>query len=265
MAAEESAAAEQRMSAPFAATENVYDPETYRLLYARGIDEGWRCLEVGGGGGSIVKWLCRRVGSTGRVVVTDLDITYLKDLDEQNLEIHQHDVLTDPIPERVFNLAHARLVMGELATPAVAIERLVLSLRTGGWLVLEDLDRSSLAADTDDPAAASLFAKVEDAVSAELSERGLDPAYGRRLFRQLRAAGLSDVVARGGSSIQTGGSPVAELLQQQLQQLREGLLRSARVTPAEIDGCLALLADPEFVFMSPTIVTAWGHRPAPSF
>jgi SAM-dependent methyltransferase len=256
---------EQGSSAPFEMTETVYDPETYRLLYARGIDEGWRCLEVGGGGGSIAKWLCRRVGSTGRVVVTDLDITHLQHLDEPNLEMHRHDVLTDPMPERVFNLVHARLVMGELQTPMVAIERLVASLRTGGWLVLEDLDRTSLAADTDDAEAASLFAKVEDAVSALLTARGLDPAYGRRLYRQLRAAGLSDVIARGGSSVQAGGSPVADLLRQQLEQFRGDLIQSAAVMPAEIDGCLALLADPEFVFMSPTIVTAWGHRPSPSF
>jgi SAM-dependent methyltransferase len=254
--------AEQAASSPFATTETVYDPETYRLLYARGIDDGWRCLEVGGGGGSIAQWLCRRAGSSGRVVVTDLDITHLGHLSgEANLEIERHDVLTDPIPERAFNLVHARLVMGEIREPQIAVARLVASLRVGGWLVLEDNDRTSLAADPDDKAAADLFSKVEAAVDAELTASGLDPAYGRRLYRQLAGAGLVDVITRGANAVQAGGQPLADLLLEELAQMRERLIGGGRVSTQEVDGVTSLLRDPDFVFMSPTLVTAWGRRP----
>jgi SAM-dependent methyltransferase len=253
---------EQTAASPFATIETVYDPETYRLLYARGIDDGWRCLEVGGGGGSIAQWLCRRAGKSGRVVVTDLDITHLAHLSgEANLEIERHDVLTDPIPERAFNLIHARLVIGELREPQVAIQRLVASLRIGGSLVLEDYDRTSLAADTDDPAAAELFARVEGAIAEELRASGLDPAYGRRLYRQLESAGLADVITRGANAVQAGGQPLADLLLEELAQMRERLIEGGRATVQEIDGVAALLRDSGFVFMSPTLVTAWGRRP----
>jgi len=261
MVAEGGATGAEAASSPFAITEAVYDPETYRLLYARGIDDGWRCLDVGGGGGSIAKWLCRRVGSSGRVVVTDLDITHLGHLDEANLEIERHDVLTDPIPERVFNLVHARLVLGTLTEPRAAIERLAASLRIGGSLVLEDHDRTSIGADTDDASAAELFGKVESAVSAELTSAGLDPAYGRRLYRQLITAGLVDVVARGGSTVQAGGSPAADLLIEELEQMRDRLIEAGRASAEEIAGVVTLLRDSGFVFMSPTLMTAWGRRP----
>ena len=51
-------------------------------------------------------------GNYGRVVATDLDIEELQGLDEPNLEVHKHDVVSDPLPERVFHLVHARLVLG---------------------------------------------------------------------------------------------------------------------------------------------------------
>lgn len=52
--------------------ETVWDPWTIRNLGKVGVREGWDCLEVAGGGGSIAEWLCRQVGPTGRVVATDL-------------------------------------------------------------------------------------------------------------------------------------------------------------------------------------------------
>jgi hypothetical protein len=41
------------------------------------VGPGWRCLEVGSGGGSIAAWLCDRVGPDGSVLATDLDIEEL--------------------------------------------------------------------------------------------------------------------------------------------------------------------------------------------
>ena len=51
----------------------LYDPTTRRVLAATGLAAGWSCLEVGGGGGSVARWLAERVGPAGRVLCTDLD------------------------------------------------------------------------------------------------------------------------------------------------------------------------------------------------
>ena len=37
------------------------DPVTTTELAATGVTDGWRCLEVGAGGGSIARWLAGRV------------------------------------------------------------------------------------------------------------------------------------------------------------------------------------------------------------
>jgi phospholipid N-methyltransferase len=67
-----------------AAIEAGSDPVTIRHLEALGVGEGWHCLEVGGGGGSITEWLCRRVGSSRRVVATDVNPRFLEALDFPN-------------------------------------------------------------------------------------------------------------------------------------------------------------------------------------
>src|SRR5215471_2822516 len=49
------------------------DPSTLRHLTALGVGPGWRCLEIGGGAGSVARWLAAAIGPAGRLVVTDLD------------------------------------------------------------------------------------------------------------------------------------------------------------------------------------------------
>src|SRR5262245_24735854 len=58
-----------------------------------GVRPGWRCLEVGAGGGSIAAWLADCVGSEGAVVATDLDTTHLRGLSLPNLEIRVHELV----------------------------------------------------------------------------------------------------------------------------------------------------------------------------
>ena len=60
--------------------ERETDPATIRRLLHLGVAEGWCCLEIGAGGGSIARWLGERVGPNGRVVV--IDITGAPDVDE---------------------------------------------------------------------------------------------------------------------------------------------------------------------------------------
>ena len=92
----------------------------------------WNCLEVGEGGGSIAKWLCERVTSTGHVLVTDIDTRFLEQLRLPNLEVRQHNIVTDPLPERAFDLVHARLVLAHVPERNMALRKLISVLRPGG-------------------------------------------------------------------------------------------------------------------------------------
>ena len=42
--------------------ERIFDPSTKRHLEMIGVSEGWKCLEVGAGTGSVAQWLSRRIG-----------------------------------------------------------------------------------------------------------------------------------------------------------------------------------------------------------
>ena len=46
--------------ARLAGIESLWDPGTQALLDELGIARGWRCLEVGAGGGSMVEWMVGR-------------------------------------------------------------------------------------------------------------------------------------------------------------------------------------------------------------
>jgi tRNA A58 N-methylase Trm61 len=56
------------------AAEELLDDGTTRLLARLGVGAGWRCLEVGAGGGSIARWLANAVGPDGKVIATDVEV-----------------------------------------------------------------------------------------------------------------------------------------------------------------------------------------------
>ncbi len=85
--------AEQETQARFAALPLIFDPGTIRHLEARGVSPGWKCLEVGAGGGSIAKWLAERVGASGYVLAADIDTRFLQTLHIPSLEVRQHDIV----------------------------------------------------------------------------------------------------------------------------------------------------------------------------
>ena len=82
----------------FPALADAFDAGTQRHLTALGLGAGWHCLEVGGGGGSIARWLAERVGETGHVLVTDIDPRHLECPHHPRVEIRVHDIAADPLP-----------------------------------------------------------------------------------------------------------------------------------------------------------------------
>jgi len=63
----------------FGALASLFDPVSFRHFERLGVAEGWRCLEVGAGGGSVATWLATRVGESGHVLATDIDVRWLED------------------------------------------------------------------------------------------------------------------------------------------------------------------------------------------
>ena len=87
--------------------EQVNDPATTNRLRALGIAAGWRCLEVGAGGGSIARWMAERVGPSGQVTATDLNTVFLDEAPVDNLIVVRHDI-TKEDPPGEYDLVHCR-------------------------------------------------------------------------------------------------------------------------------------------------------------
>lgn len=240
----------------------LLDEGTFRLLERLGVQPGWRCLEVGAGGGSVAAWLCDRTAPRGSVLATDLDTTVLGELERPNLEVRVHDVLTEELPECEFDLVHARLLLAWLADPEQGLRRMLAALKPGGCLLVEEMDFHSIAPDAGlDRATQALFARVIDAHHTVLAEQHVfDPFCGRGLDRALSTAGLAQVESEGRLSIWRGGQPGGAIWRLTLIQLRDQLITQGRVTAAEVDTVIELCDDPRLAFMSQATIAAWGHR-----
>jgi SAM-dependent methyltransferase len=247
-----------------AGLEAWFDPGTIRHLEALGVGAGWRCLEVGGGGGSIAEWFCRRVGPAGHVLATDLDTRFLDALHLPNLEVRHHNILTDVLPESAFDLVHARFVVEHLRERLPALRQMQGALRPGGWLLIEDTDSSSwLAAPTADAEAAALFDRWAAAYIQLCRDAGADANAGRRLYGELHALGLAEIGAEGRVFMVRGGSPNAEVWRLTAEQVRERIVDCGLLTAREMERLLALMANPEFIWMEALVMAAWGRQPAP--
>jgi SAM-dependent methyltransferase len=243
--------------ARLASLEQFEDPHTISQLEAIGVGEGWRCLEVGAGGGSIAAWLCERVGPRGHVLAVDLETKFLQALDYPNLEVRRLDVTSDPLPEAAFDLIHERAVLIHLQRPEEAIARFVRALKPGGWLLCEDTDFVTVTHAAPAPEVREAFS----AVVAFLATIGADINFGRRLFGALEAAGLDDVQADGAVYTMRGGHPSAVLPKYTLERVRTPVLAGGAVSEADYDAAIALFDDPSFSMMSPLMVAGRGRRP----
>lgn len=252
--------AEEETQRRFAALPAMYDPGTIRHLEQLAVSEGWNCLEIGAGAGTIAKWLGMRVGSTGRVLATDLDTRFLDQLDLPNVEVRRHNIESDPLPEDAFDLIHLRLVLVHLLGRDRVVQSLVGSLRSGGWLLAEEFDSMSMPADPDANPAETLLAT--DVVFREvMTARGLDLRYGRKLPSRFEQIGLVDVDAEGRVPLWRGADYGGMLMRANFEQLRDEILATGRISERQFELDLARLNDKDFVRPSSVMWAVWGRRP----
>ena len=240
----------------------LYDPTTRRVIEATGLAAGWSCLEVGGGGGSVARWLAERVGAAGRVLCTDIDTRIIergRAAAGGNLEVMRHDIAQDELPEAAFDLAHARLVMIHVPERERALEKMVRALKPGGWLVIEDFDSASLQPDErvnrfETPLPTS------EAVRKYLT-RHQDGYYGRRLHGRFRELGLVEVSAEARMVMFDRGNGGADLMRVNFEQIGADVIAAGLITQAQIDADLATLEREEFAIPSPILWSVTGRRP----
>lgn len=239
------------------------DPQSIEALRATGIGPGWRCLEVGGGLGTLARWMAAEVGPEGRVMATDIETHFLDELGDPRVEVLRHDITCDPLEAGSFDLIHARAVLMHLPDPQAVLARLVAALRPGGWLVVEEPDFSADGPDELGvaPEAQALYSRIKGEILSALEQRGLHFGLGRSLWGSLARHGLTDTVGFGRTQLVVGGSRQSAFEVLTYEQL---LASVAPGTPEERARFLALFSDPGFAYFREMLVSAAGRKPARS-
>jgi SAM-dependent methyltransferase len=245
--------------------ESVCDAATVRCLEMLGVTPGWKCLEIGGGGGSIANWLSDKVGREGTVVVTDIEPRFLNGLAEgkPNVEVRRHDIIVDMLPEGAFDLIHARHVFVHLPNAAALLPKLKAALTPGGWLVIEDfdpiIDRTVLISD---PTKAKALDRVADGIWKLFTKHGgTGTNWGRQLPAHFKRLGMSDINVEVSYRCATAGSDFAQFHKASFARTRAEGVTEGFASEQDYDTAIALMDDPATFYYSNPVFTAWCRRP----
>ncbi|MGW7379780.1 methyltransferase domain-containing protein [Streptomyces sp. NPDC054794] len=244
----------------FDAFATLFDPTTFRHLEGFGLGAGWRCWEVGAGGTSVVSWLAKKVGPTGKVVATDIDTTLLAAAARPPVEVRVHDVGAEEPPAEGFDLVHARLVLVHVADRERALRSMIKALRPGGRLLIEDADpalQPLICPDEYGPEQ-QLANRLRQGFRKLLAARGADLSYGRKLPRLLREAGLRHVEADAYFPVTSPACAALETAT--VQQIRDQLVAAGLATDQEIDQHLANVAAGGMDLATAPMISAWGRK-----
>lgn len=227
--------------------ERCYDPITTSRLTQLGVAAGWRCLDVGAGGGSISRWLRDQVGPDGEVVAIDLDTRFFEE--EPGIEARRADILADEIEPEAFDLVHCRLLLHHLRDNQLeAVRRMASALKPGGLLFTSECYLGAMCVSS-----TRAYAEMWRGFYAAMPNADYDWAVA--LPQTLVAAGLTEVESNGDVDLVRGETPPAELLRLTVEAVRERIPGDV-----DVDAGLAVLVDP--TAFEPGIVwyTAWGRR-----
>jgi SAM-dependent methyltransferase len=239
-----------------AVIERYLDAHSMARLEAVGLTTGWRCLEVGGGGGSLTRWMCERVGSEGSVLAVDLDPRFLEQVEAPNLEVRQLDIVSDELPRDAFDLVHARYVLEHVPERETALRRLVRALRSGGVIVITDAGGERPR--TVQP---SVFDRVLSGFIETAGARGWSFDWAPTVAEQLRELGLADVGAESFRRYETDPTEgVTRIMGDTMTVLRDALVAAGNLARNDLDEAIAMLLDPKCAILGFETWTAWGRR-----
>lgn len=243
------------------AIEREFDPASRRRIFATGLTAGWRCLEVGPGAGSLMRWMGERVGPSGRVVALDLSTKFLTTQCPAHVEIQQGDIRTVSLPQDSFDLVHARYVLIHLPDYEIALSRMLAVLKPGGWIVLEEPDFSASRGIAGTAAQLAAIQHINQAIHRMYESRGMDYALGLKLLPLLQERGLCDLSMENDAPVSVGGSGLAKMMAMSARQLREKYLATGVVSDADLQRYGECAEDPQSRAVYYATVAVAGRKP----
>jgi SAM-dependent methyltransferase len=238
--------------ARLAGIEALWDPGSRSLLDELGLGPGWRCLEIGAGGGSLVEWMA---GRGAAVTAVDIDTRFIEHLASETVDVRRLDIRSHDLPPGGFDLVHARLVLEHLSDRTNILRTLVQQLRPGGWIVIEDYEYSCYSLG-DQP---YLDATVR-AIIGFMEQAGYDRTYGRRVVDELVEAGLTDVRGEGRTRIIDAHSPGFDFFKLSFESIRGAIVAAGALAAADAEATAARFADQSMRIFTPIVMAGIGRR-----
>jgi SAM-dependent methyltransferase len=183
--------------------DDVYRRPLATALSRLGLGDGWRCVDVGAGGGDVSVALAEMVGRDGRVYAVDSDPAARDEVARaaataahaQVIALTQagEDLL---LPEEV-DLAFCRFLLLHVIDPAVVVAKMADAVRPGGWVVAQEPITSA--------------GRIDGAAMSMPDAR--HPDVGALLPALVRNAGLEVVDAWAEAPAGVGPGPVTRYLE----------------------------------------------------
>jgi SAM-dependent methyltransferase len=233
--------------------EQRLDPLTKRRIQRLGVGKGAACLEIGGGRGSVTRWLSDAVGPTGHVVATDLQLGFLTEMAASNIEVLRHDIRSDTFPAGSFDLIHTSGAHAHISQHGTAATDSHW-LAPGGWLVLEEPDFGMWIGDAD-----PLWATSPQTTQVAFPSLAL--SQGRSLLRQVHQLGLTDIGADAEIDIIRAGTDLAEFYQLSQAALALPKVQAGAASPAEATALTDRPGEDDFLACGFVHIGVWGQRP----
>lgn len=122
--------------------DDVYRRPLATALHRLGLSEGWRCVDVGAGGGDVSVALAEMVGRDGRVYAVDSDPATRDEVARAAAAHTQVIALTQAgedlsLPEQV-DLAFCRFLLLHVIEPTDVVRTMAGAVRPGGWVVAQE-------------------------------------------------------------------------------------------------------------------------------
>lgn len=182
---------------------DVYRRPLATALDRLGLREGWRCADVGAGGGDVTVALAEIVGRDGRVYAVDVDPRTRDEVAKAAAEVGAAQVVAITqagedllLPEAV-DLAFCRFLLLHVVDPVVVLRRMGTAVRPGGWVVAQEAITSA--------------GRIGGEPFSMPDAR--HPDVGALLPALARAAGLEIVDAWAEAPAGVGPGPVADYLE----------------------------------------------------
>jgi SAM-dependent methyltransferase len=241
------------------------------LLRAAGIGGAMRVLDLGTGLGHVALQVAQLLEPGGSVLGVDQAERLLEIAERRrvaagadNVRFLQADARTFR-PDEPFDAVVARLLLFHLSDRHEVLRRQLDALRPGGTMVLIEVDNGAMRGEPEVP----LIEAVRGWIEAAFRSVGADPRIGARAGHVLRQAGFVDVSSFGIQGYLAPTDPTGPMLcagvarSLAAQIIGQGLADEAELGLETLEERIAeQVAARDAVVLAPTVVGAWGTRPA---